>query len=76
MTISSKLPGSCASCFSYFLEDEQALLANGGRRFPGDSMEVSVTDFIAGMTDRFAINLYHKLFLPTALENLLRFITP
>jgi len=50
--------------FLFFLEDEQALLANGGRRFPGDSMEVSVTDFIAGMTDRFAINLYHKLFLP------------
>ncbi len=50
--------------FHYFLEDEKALLAHGGRRYPGDSPEVSVSDFIAGMTDRYAINLYHELFLP------------
>jgi dGTPase len=50
--------------FHYFLEDEDALLAHGGRRYPGDSLEVSVCDFIAGMTDRYAINLYRTLFLP------------
>lgn len=50
--------------FHYFMEHEQALLEHGGRRYPGDSLEVSVVDFIAGMTDRFALNLYQRLFLP------------
>lgn len=50
--------------YQYFVEDEQRLVAQGGRRYPGDSLPVSVADFIAGMTDRFAINLYHRLFLP------------
>jgi dGTPase len=50
--------------FHYFLGNENALVIHGGRRHPGDSLEVSVADFIAGMTDRYAINLYDKLFLP------------
>jgi dGTPase len=29
-----------------------------------DSLERSVCDFLAGMTDRYAFNLYEKLFLP------------
>jgi len=28
------------------------------------TLPVSVADFIAGMTDRYAINLYRELFLP------------
>lgn len=50
--------------FLFFKDNEAALLAHGGRRYSGDSLEVSVADFIAGMTDRYAMNLYHKLFLP------------
>lgn len=50
--------------FVFFAENEQALLAQGGRRLPGDSLLVSVVDFIAGMTDRYAMNLYQRLFLP------------
>jgi len=50
--------------FLCFAADEGLLLAQGGRRLAGDSLAVSVTDFVAGMTDRFAMNLYHKLFLP------------
>lgn len=50
--------------FLFFVDDEEMLLAQGGRRYPGDPLRVSVADFIAGMTDRFAINLYHRLFLP------------
>jgi len=30
----------------------------------GDSIEQMTTDFVAGMTDRYAIRLYEKLFLP------------
>jgi dGTPase len=50
--------------FGFFSENEKALLTHGGRRLPGDALIVSVVDFIAGMTDRYAINLYHRLFLP------------
>jgi dGTPase len=50
--------------FLFFLDDEEMLIAQGGRRYPGDTLAVSVTDFIAGMTDRFAMNLYRRLFLP------------
>jgi dGTPase len=50
--------------FLLFVEDEEMLIAQGGRRYPGDALPVSVADFIAGMTDRFAMNLYYRLFLP------------
>jgi dGTPase len=50
--------------FLLFVEDEEMLVAQGGRRYPGDALPVSVADFIAGMTDRFAMNLYYRLFLP------------
>lgn len=50
--------------YGFFVENEQALVSHGGRRYPGDAIETSVADFIAGMTDRYAMNLYHKLFLP------------
>ena len=33
-------------------------------RTKGDSIEQMTTDFVAGMTDRYAIRLYEKLFLP------------
>ncbi len=50
--------------FAYFAANPCALEDHGGRRLPGDGIEVSVADFIAGMTDRFALNLYQELFLP------------
>ena len=50
--------------FHCFAADEETLLAQGGRRYAGDPLVVSVSDFVAGMTDRFAMNLYQRLFLP------------
>ncbi len=50
--------------FGYFVENEDVFFEAGGRRFDGDSLEVSVADFIAGMTDRFALALYSRIFLP------------
>lgn len=50
--------------YGFFRQDEAALIRFGGRRNPTDSMEVCVADFLAGMTDRFAMNLYQRLFLP------------
>jgi len=50
--------------FVYFCSRESELLACGGRRTEGDPLEISVADFIAGMSDRYAINLYRRIFLP------------
>ena len=50
--------------FIYFVENEDHFIAEGGHRYSGDAIEVSVADFIAGMTDRFALALYSRLFLP------------
>jgi len=47
----------------YFLvENHETFLSKSSQ--PGDTVEQTATDFAAGMTDRFAINLYGKLFLP------------
>jgi dGTPase len=46
------------------MENESALVARGGMRLDGDSLELSVADFIAGMSDRFALALYDQLFMP------------
>ncbi|PLX96062.1 MAG: deoxyguanosinetriphosphate triphosphohydrolase [Desulfuromonas sp.] len=56
--------------FNYFLKNEEALLRCGGVRPPDDTIETAVTDFIAGMTDRYALNLYHQLFLPQPWKNI------
>ncbi|HKK01751.1 MAG TPA: deoxyguanosinetriphosphate triphosphohydrolase [Desulfuromonadales bacterium] len=50
--------------YHYFMRHDDELLACGGDRLAGDSLAVSVADFIAGMTDRYAMNLYRRLFLP------------
>lgn len=50
--------------FQFFLARPEVLEAHGGRRRQNDPPEVSVADFVAGMTDRFAMNLYQRLFLP------------
>lgn len=50
--------------FHYFLDNPDALEPFGGGLPPGDQPETSVTDFIAGMTDRFAINIYNEIFIP------------
>lgn len=56
--------------FLYFVDNEESFLFYGGKRFEGDQLEVSVADFIAGMTDRFALSLYEKLFFPRPWKNI------
>ena len=48
--------------FSYYLEHPEAVPAEY-RAVPGD-MATQVADYIAGMTDRFALRTYEQLFLP------------
>jgi dGTPase len=56
--------------YAYFVANEESFLDCGGRRLHDDSLEVSVVDFIAGMTDRFALTLYRRLFLPESWKSL------
>ncbi len=49
--------------FDYFMEHEKEIK----KRFSEDT-ETVVIDYISGMTDRFALNLYERLFLPKPWE--------
>lgn len=46
------------------LEDETILQQQIGVVQPGTSKEQTVCDFIAGMTDRYALHLHKKIFMP------------
>ncbi|NVM57000.1 MAG: deoxyguanosinetriphosphate triphosphohydrolase [Desulfobacterales bacterium] len=50
--------------YSRFLEDEGVFWEEIGEVPHGSSREQAVCDFIAGMTDRYALHLYEKVFLP------------
>lgn len=50
--------------FGHFVAHPAELAACGGRRMEEDPVEIAVADFLAGMTDRYAMNLYQQLFLP------------
>lgn len=54
--------------FTFFIDNEDQFFHYGGKRFGEDNLEISVADFIAGMTDRFALALYQELFLPRPWE--------
>jgi len=50
--------------YQYFMSHPEHFLASIEKESPYDSLERCVCDFLAGMTDRYAFNLYEKLFLP------------
>jgi len=50
--------------FHYFSAHPVELASCGGGYSNGDPQEVAIADFLAGMTDRYAMNLYQQLFLP------------
>jgi dGTPase len=50
------------SLFSYYLEHPEAVPAEYRRT--SDDLPTQVADYIAGMTDRFALRTYEQLFLP------------
>ena len=53
-----------AELYFKFLEDETLFVQETGFTSSYDTKERMVCDFIAGMTDRYALNLYQRLFLP------------
>ena len=50
--------------YAHFLEQREEFRTEAGEAFAHDSIERSIADFIAGMTDRYAFKLYEKIFLP------------
>lgn len=50
--------------FRYFVDHPEYLPAEYNRRIENDCIERIVCDYIAGMTDNFAIRIYQKHFLP------------
>jgi dGTPase len=46
------------------LEDQQLFEEQIGEPMPNTSREQTVLDFIAGMTDRYALHLHDKIFMP------------
>ena len=50
--------------FSYYLENSEILASELGDFALSSSPERRVCDFIASMTDRYALELYRKIFLP------------
>jgi dGTPase len=50
--------------FVFFIENPRQMIDYGGHLEEGDAVDVDVADFLAGMTDRYAMNLYQKLFFP------------
>jgi dGTPase len=55
------------SHYHYFLEHPEELPDLYVTSHPEDSVERRVADFIASMTDRFAVELYQKLHIPAVL---------
>ena len=56
--------------YEYFMENPQRLHEYSALCLENDSCEVWVTDFLAGMTDRYAMKLYRDIFLPRPWESL------
>ena len=52
--------------YFYLLDHPLPEIDNG---VPGDSLERRTVDFIAGMTDNFAMQLYQKLFFPSTWQS-------
>ncbi len=50
--------------YQYLMDHPRYFLTLIGNESLCDSLERCVCDFLAGMTDRYAFNLYEKLFLP------------
>ena len=50
--------------FDYYIRHSEKLPALYRNRIGTDPVERCVCDFLAGMTDRYAIEVYSELFIP------------
>ena len=61
----AKIEVVITSLYKYFLDKPQELPKDLYELGKDDGMAVAVKDYVAGMTDRFALKLYSDLFVPT-----------
>ncbi|MBQ8215201.1 MAG: deoxyguanosinetriphosphate triphosphohydrolase [Clostridia bacterium] len=59
-----KADGMLSQIFEYYLEDPSRLPPVYAANLEEDGEKRCVADYVAGMTDRYAINLYKQLFIP------------
>ena len=50
--------------YAHFLAHPAWFIAHHAQPIPGQPVEDLATDFLAGMTDRYALSLYHEIFMP------------
>ena len=60
----SKARDILARLFAYYLAHPQALPESFQPQLSFDGMERTVCDYIAGMTDKYAVDKYTELFIP------------
>ena len=60
----TKAKALLASLFEYFVKHPEKMPKLYVRNLETDSVERCVCDYISGMTDRYAIDLYNELFIP------------
>jgi dGTPase len=53
-----------AQLFEYFVEHSDKLPIDYLETISKESIERAVCDYLSGMTDRYAIELYHEIFIP------------
>jgi dGTPase len=54
--------------YGYFLNDPSKMGPEAQRRAREDGLEQAVTDYIAGMTDRYAVKLFREIYVPKGWE--------
>ena len=53
-----------AHLFTYFVDHPEKLPIDCLETISKESVERAVCDYLSGMTDRYALDLYHEIFIP------------
>jgi dGTPase len=59
-----RVQGIVTALFDFFAENPDRIPDSISIAATGDSIERRVTDYVASMTDRYAVELYERLFIP------------
>ncbi|MCL2517581.1 MAG: deoxyguanosinetriphosphate triphosphohydrolase, partial [Oscillospiraceae bacterium] len=60
----SKAEALLESLYKYFIKNSDKLPEEYSNIIKEEGIERAVCDYISGMTDRYAINMYKQLFIP------------
>ena len=60
----SKVDGIITALFEYYVKNPDKLPAEYALIRERDGVDTAVCDYIAGMTDNFALEMYHELYVP------------